>query len=199
MQLRRLTLVALVLGVTLPALPAVASTKPKPKAKPSCKQISDDEGDGRSLAVSSPTLDVLSADISSGAKEVTATLRLKSADVEHDNMLPGGAIWNFNVTIDGIKYSFHATWSTVVSPTRQLTGGLTAGSNPSSPEATFRRVGNDFVWTVSRAAFPSLKKAKQYIYVTSATSGANSFGGDGAQAKPGTKYLDRSPSCLPSK
>lgn len=194
MQTSRVALAAIVLGATLPAVPAMAA-KPLP-----CKQVTDEEGDGRSLGLSSPTLDVLSADISTGPREVTAVLRLKSGAVESDNVLAGGALWNFNVTAGGIKYTFFATYPGVVTlGPRELKGGLTAGSNPSVPEATFRRVGNDFYWTVSRAAIPALKKAKQYIFVTSATSGANSTGGDSGFAKPNTKYLDKSPSCLRSK
>ena len=194
MQVRRLALAALVLASTLPAVPAMAA-KPLP-----CKQVSDDEGDGRNLGLSSQTLDVLSADISSGPKEVTAILRLKSAAVESDNVLFGGALWNFNVNVGGIKYTFWATYPGLVNNgPRKLDGGLTAGSNPSVPAATFRRVGNDFVWNVSRAAFPTLKKPKQYIFVTNATSGANSTGGDSAYAKENTKYLDKSATCLRSK
>lgn len=197
MQLRRLVLAVLVVGSTAPAVPATAA----PKAKPlPCKQISDDEGDGQVAGLSSPALDVLSADISSGAKEVTATVRLKSGAVESDHALAGGAIWNFNVTAGGIKYSFFARWPSAVSvQPRVLYGGLSAGSNPSVPAATFRRVGNDLVWTVSRAAVPALKKPKQLIYVTSATSGANSLSGDSALAAPNTKYLDKTPTCLRSK
>lgn len=195
MHARRLALAAVVLGATLPTIPATAA----PKKPLPCKQIVDDEGDGTTFGLRSPALDVLSADISSGPKEVTAIMRLKSTAVENDNYLLGGAIWNFNVTAGGIKYSFHAVWPTIVTPNRELRGGLTAGSNPSSPAATFRRVGNDFIWTVSRAAIPALKKPKQYIYVTSASSGANSSGGDSAFAKPNTKYLDKSLTCLRSK
>jgi hypothetical protein len=196
MQLRRLALAALALGALLPAVPASAA-KPKP-----CKQVTDEEGDGRinPAGLSSPALDILSADISSGPKEVTAILRLKSTAIESDNLLAGGALWNFNVTAGGVKYSFYARWSSAVtiSP-RVLAGGLTAGSNPSNPLATFKKVGTTFVWTVSRAAFPSLKKPKAYILVTGASSGADSLSADSASAKPDTKYLDKTVTCLPSK
>jgi hypothetical protein len=198
MQPRRLVLAALVLPA-LAVTPASAANKPKPKPKVSCNLVKDAEGDGTVLGLSSPALDILSADISSGPTEVTAILRLKSGAVENDPYLTGGAIWNFNVTVDDIKYSFTATWPTIVTPNRQLSGGLTAGSSRSQPEATFRRVGNDFLWTVGRAAIPGLKKAKQFILVTGASSGADSTGADGASAQPGTKYADKSPSCLKSK
>ena len=194
MQLRRLALAALVLG----ALPLTAANAAK--ALP-CKQISDIEGDGHTAGVSSAALDLLSADISTGPKEITATLRLKSSAVESDNALVGGAIWNFNVTAGGIKYTFSAQWPSIFTVgERKLEGDLTAGSNPSNPPATFKRVGNDFLWTVPRAAMPVLKKSKQFIEITSATSGANSLGGsDSAFAKTGTKYLDKTPTCLRSK
>ena len=199
MQLRRLTLVALAIGAVLPAVPASAA---KPKPKPPCNQILDDEGDGtiKPINVKSDALDILSADISSGKKEVTAILRLKSTAVENDNMLRGGAIWNLNFTVTGVKYSFQATWPSMFRTTPQvLTGKLISGNSESTPPATFTRVGNNFVWTVSRAAVPGLAKAKQFIYVTAASDDADSLSGDDAQAKPNTKYLDKSITCLPSK
>jgi hypothetical protein len=195
MQLRRVALAVLVLGSLLPAVPASAA-KPKP-----CKQITDDEGDGavNPLGLKSPALDVLSADVSSGKTQVTAILRLKSGAVESDPYLKGGAQWNFNVTAGGIKYSFYAKWPTAINPAPALYGGLTAGNNPATPAATFTRVGNDFLWTVPRAAMPILKKSKQYIFVTSASTGADSLSADSAFAAVNTKYLDKTVTCLPSK
>lgn len=202
MQCRRPVLVAVVLGLALPAVPATAAkAKPKPKPLP-CKQISDDAGDGRvnPVGLTSDTLDVLSADLSSGPKEVTAILRMKSTAVENDHNLAGGASWGFNVTVGGVSYAFYARWPTVVSVApRKLEGGLTVGSSEASPPATFRREGNNYVWTVPRAAFPALKKPKTYFTITSANSGANSFSADSAFAKPNTRYLDRTLTCLPSK
>ena len=198
MSLRRVALVALAASVALPGVPAAAAMK---KPLP-CKQIVDAEGDGTGnpTVLSSPALDVLSADLSTGPKEVTAVLRLKSTKVEDDNALRGGAIWNFNVVAGGIKYSFYARWPSAVRvEPPALYGGLTAGSNESTPKATFRRVGDTFVWTVSRAAMPALKKAKQYVTITTASSGANSLSADEAYAKPNTRYLDKTPTCLPSK
>jgi len=195
MQLRRLALVALLVATVAPAVPATAAARKLP-----CNQVADSSGDGTVFGQRSDTLDIVSADISTGAKQVTATLRLTSTAVENDMYLKGGAIWNFNVTVSGIKYTFYAIWPTAVTLNPTLTGGLTAGSNESNPKATFQRVGNTFLWTVSRAAMPSLAKPKTYIYVTNATSGANSLGGgDSAWAKANTKYLDKTVTCLPSK
>jgi hypothetical protein len=196
-QLRRLTIVVLALAAALPAVPAsAAKAKPKP-----CNQLTDDSGDGSvDGVVKSDALDILSADVSSGKNEVTATLRLKSAAVESDNALAGGAIWNFNVTVTGVKYSFQAHWPSVftLSP-RVLTGSLISGNDESNPKATFTRVGNNFMWTVNRSAIPGLKKAKTYIYITGASDDADSLSGDTASAKPNTKYLDKTVTCLPSK
>jgi hypothetical protein len=197
-QLRRLALAVLVLGSTVPAVPALAAAKPKPV----CLLVKDDAGDGsvKPAGVNSPALDILSADVSSGRTQVTATLRLKSGSIESDPALTGGAIWNFNVTVTGVSYSFYARWPSVVtlSP-RVLYGGLTAGNDPSKPAATFRRVGNDFVWTVARSAFSGLAKPKTPIVVMGASSGADSLSADSAPAAPNTKYIDKTPSCLVSK
>ncbi len=197
MQLRRLALGALVLGLAIPAAPAVA--KPKP-----CKQISDIEGDGSVQPsgglLTSPTLDILSADISSGKKEVTGTIRLKSAALEGDNVARLGEGWNLTFTVSGTNYVFYARWTgAVTAGTPELTGGLTVGGNRSQPAATFRRAGDNLVWTVPRAAVHGLKKPKTYIYVTGANSSASSFSADTALAKPNTRYLDKSVTCLPSK
>jgi hypothetical protein len=201
-QPRRLALGALALGIALPTAPSVATAKPAPKPPPkACKQISDAEGDGvvQPTGLSSPTLDILSADISSGKKEVTGTLRLKGAAVETDNVARLGEAWNLNFTVSGVKYVFFARYTgNVTAGTPALTGGLTVGGSRSDPEATFRRVGNDLVWSVVRKAVDGLKKPKTYIEVTSANSGAGSLSADTALAKPNTRYLDRSPSCLTS-
>lgn len=198
MQPRRLALCALALALAAPATPALAA-----KAKPlPCNQVSDQRDDGavQPLGLKSPALDVLSADIATGKNEVTAVMRLASAKVEDDHVLRLGAQWNFNVKVNGIGYSFFARWpGNFSTEAPQLVGGLTVGSNRSNPEASFRRVGDTFVWTVSRKAVDGLKKPKQFIYVTSANSGAMSLSADSAFAKPNTKYLDKTRTCVPSK
>ena len=194
MQLRRLALGALALGIVLPATPGFAAAKV-------CKQIKDGENDAAVAGVlASPALDILSADVSSGKKEVTGTIRLKSADLANDNALRLGAGWNLNFTVSGVKYTFFARWSGNISATPELTGGLTRGNNRSDPPATLRQSGNDLVWSVPRKAVDGLKKAKQYIYINSANTGAASLDGDSAlPPKPNTRYLDKTPSCLVSK
>lgn len=197
MQLRRLVLGALALGLVLPAAPGFAA----PKA---CKQIKDAEGDGdvqpSGGLLTSPTLDILSADVSSGKKEVTGTIRLKSAKVEDDNVARTGEAWNLNFTVSGVRYTFFARWTgAVTAGTPELTGGLTVGGNRSEPEASFRRVGNDLVWTVARKAVDGLKKPKTYVFLNGANSGASSLSADSALAAANTRYLDKSPSCLASK
>lgn len=195
MHVRRLVLAALVVGLAAPVAPAVAATR-----KPPCYQITDDAGDGNVGLAKSETLDVLSADISSGPKEVTGILRLKSTAVENDNVLKLGGSWNLNFTVNKVKYSFYANWNGIYGGTTPaLTGGMTAGNNKSNPPATFQRKGNNFLWTVPRAAIDGLKKPKTYLYPTNANSGALQQGGDSAFSKVNTKYLDKSPSCLPSK
>jgi hypothetical protein len=196
--LRRLALGAFVLGIALPTAPAVAA---RPPAKV-CKQIVDAEGDGDvqpTGVVSSPTLDILSADISSGKKEVTGTLRLKSAAVETDNVARLGEAWNLNFTVTGVHYVFYARYTgAVAAGTPELTGGMTVGGNRSDPAATLKRVGNDLVWSVARKAVDGLKKPKTSIELNGANTGASSLSADTALPKPNTKYLDKSPSCLVS-
>lgn len=66
---------ALVASVTL-AGAASAATKPKPKpAKPVCNLVVDDKDDA-SILTKQPTMDIVSGDVASNAKSLTAVLRL---------------------------------------------------------------------------------------------------------------------------
>jgi hypothetical protein len=204
MQLRPLAIGAIVLGLAATAVPAGAAPKPKPK--PICFQITDEEGDGYAEGsgglLSTPTLDILSADISSGKNEVSGIIRLKSAKVEGDNAASLGVRWGLVYIVQGVKYAFYARYtgySEGANP--KWYGGMTVGGTGvrSDPEAVFKRDGNNLLWSVSRKAVSGLKKANQFLIIENATSGTLTFGADAASPKPGAKYLDRAPHCLPSK
>ncbi|HWL35383.1 MAG TPA: hypothetical protein VNQ77_04255 [Frankiaceae bacterium] len=201
MRVRPLIMCAVLLGLAAPfgTLPATAS------AKKICLQITDPEGDGRADgagALSSPTLDVLSADISTGKTTVNGIIRLKSAAVDPDHVAKLGERWNLVFTVRGVKYAFFARYTGYSQgPTPAWEGGMTVGGTGerANPDATFRREGNNLLWSVSRTVVDGLKKPKTYLFINNAGSGVASFGADGAAPKPGTKYLDRAPSCLAAK
>jgi hypothetical protein len=85
---------------------ASAATKPKPV----CNLVTDAQGDANGFVVtdtglpvppSDDYLDIVSADIASDAKTVTAALRLKA--VGADSMAPTGSTYYFNFTISGTQ------------------------------------------------------------------------------------------------
>jgi len=85
---------------------ATAATKPKPK--PVCNLVTDANGDANGFFVtdtglpvppSDDYLDVVSADIASDAKTVTAAIRPKA--VGADPMAPTGSAYYFNFSIGG--------------------------------------------------------------------------------------------------
>lgn len=201
MRVRLLVCCAVTLGLAAPFGTAPATAAPKKV----CLQITDPKGDGRAEGtgvLSSPTLDVLSADISTGRSTVSGIMRLKSAAVEPDHVAKLGERWNLVFTVRGVKYVFFARYTGYSQgPAPAWEGGMTVGGTGerSNPEATFRREGDNLLWSVSRKAVDGLRKPKTYLFINSAGSGVASFGADGASAKPGTKYLDRAPSCLVSK
>src|SRR5687767_10768760 len=85
-----------VAGLTAPSIAA--------PAKALCIQISDAEGDANYLtAVPSPSLDILSADIATGPKNLVATVRLKSLDQEAHQV--GGMSYWFKWTLNGAAQS----------------------------------------------------------------------------------------------
>jgi hypothetical protein len=99
------SMVALALAASGPS--AFATTKhkhkhkPKPKPKPVCNLITDPKGnegpihDGATYA--DPALDIVSADIATDAKNVTAAIRVAKLTIP-DSMAPGGIFYRFEFT-----------------------------------------------------------------------------------------------------
>lgn len=104
MKLRRMH-AAVIAGVMLTGIAATqAGAATKPKVKPVCNLITDEEGDATAFAVlpsgfpNAPALDVLSADIATGAKNLSAVIRVK--DIDAGDTIPTAAhtyYFNFNV------------------------------------------------------------------------------------------------------
>ncbi len=86
--------VALSLTAAGAATAAPKKAKPKPKAAPPvCNLIVDDKGDDGGLFPHAETLDILTADIASNAKTVTAVLRLAKVANSDSNTAPTGRAW----------------------------------------------------------------------------------------------------------
>ncbi|MCU1603463.1 MAG: hypothetical protein JWO22_4172 [Frankiales bacterium] len=83
------------------------------KPKPACNLVTDAAGDATGFLVASSTplpsdvnLDILSADVASDAKKVTAVIR--TAAIGSDSTSPTGDIYYQNFAVDGTKYYLEA-------------------------------------------------------------------------------------------
>lgn len=185
---------------------AHAAKKPVP---PICNQITDDANDavvGGSGNVagqpSSATLDILSADLATGKKNVVGALRLRS--LEKDTWTTGGSSYTLFWVSDGVKRSF--TYRTYVdsAPDAVFDADANAGTlsdlipvvvavTPATATITF---------TMGRKLEPSLKKAGMSFTEmgASASMGINRQGGYTSTgfdtASSPRKYTDGIPTCL---
>jgi hypothetical protein len=195
MRLRRSLLTAVV--VALAATTSAHAAKPKPKPITYCNLLKDNTGDGRSSTysfVTSPALDIVTADIATGKNELVAVLRVTNQNTAGDNWLTiGGYGWVFGATAGGVPYTF----------TYNRRGAFNGGGESSSATvgtagvtATFSVVGNTFVWRVTRKQLTALnKKAGQSFSAFHAESTFNGSTADSAYTAPSVKYPDRGLSC----
>lgn len=73
------------------------ATAAAPKAKPVCNLITDDKGDA-GVVTAQPSMDILSADIASDKKTVTAVFRLAGPPTAPNPEAPGGTDYYFSFT-----------------------------------------------------------------------------------------------------
>ena len=176
---------------------AKAKAKPKPKPKPVCMLLTDKAGDGSFLAapVNSPTLDIVSGDMATGAKTIVAVLRLTSADFAHDYMSHLGFNWYIAATsTTGHSFAFDADLDPA--------GGWTIRAKVDSAQlpaaaTAFKIDGNSLVWTVQRSASPELTRPKLVLRLFRAGSEVESATADSTDVAK-TTYTDRQPSCVPA-
>jgi hypothetical protein len=186
-----LVLAATAVGVA--ASPIIAAP-----AKSLCFQINDAEGDATYLtAVPSPSLDILSADIATGPKNLVATLRLKSLKQEAHQV--GGMSYWFKWTLNGAP--------------QQLVHYVTSdGSHEAEYErATFDKItvtsvvdtaAATITWTVPRKSVLGLKPGASFADLKIQASQGNNYpigmrGGSGVDDATATKaYKDGTKTCL---
>jgi hypothetical protein len=192
--------VAAVIGLLLSGAAASAAPKPAPKV---CMQIVDDSGDGTNVpgTPSHDVLDILSADIASGKKNLVVAVRLKS--VASDPLLPGGTTHSFRFSAAGTQHDlFYRHFATGETEATMSTGGGTeypVAGVVDTPTSTI-------TWTVPRKLVPGLKKAGTKISAMSASSSVGNntrIGGGGTRggfvadtAATGRTYTDGTPTCL---
>jgi hypothetical protein len=155
--------------------------------KPVCKLVVDPEGDGthRATGLKSPALDILSADVSTGKKEVVGIIRLKTTNTSSDPLARLGMNWSLAFQIAGKNYAFSASRRTNI-----ITGAAT--DNGATFDAT------SITWRAPRKDFDPLvkKPGKHVIEGIAAESWVYGGSADTATATPATKYRDFYPSCL---
>jgi len=154
-----------------------------------CPMLTDNLGDGRAtvvLGVESDALDIVSADLASGATTVSVVLRV--AALPDDPILRLGVTWAVTWQIDGTALTVEA---------RRPPGGNAAYSGAFSygPVAFAVDVaGGTFTWTIDRAAIPQLDTPRRKFMYLSATTKLSWQPADmGWSAQT---YVDRDPACI---
>ena len=111
-MLRPALAVALVASVTAAGAAGAAT---KPKVKPVCNLVTDAAGDANGFVVtdtglpvppSDDNLDIVSADVASNAKVITAVIRLKA--LGSDSTAPAGSTVYFNFSVNGAEQYLNA-------------------------------------------------------------------------------------------
>jgi hypothetical protein len=182
---------------------------------PPCQVLRDKSGDGTwdIAPVSSPLIDITSADVATGAKTVAAVLRVASTKVDPtDPVAQLGPTWMLKFQIGVASYLFSrtldnalpstsggigaSTWSVKargVEVARVSETGVASGGLVVSTDATSMR------WTIPRSLVPELAKPKQVLSGFNATTsvfGASADSPDDVTAWVKATYRDRAPSCV---
>jgi hypothetical protein len=185
--LRRLVLGAVAVSLAATGSSAFAVARPAP-----CHLLTDPEGDGKwSLGgdvVQSPAVDILSADVATGARSIVAVLRVTTTDTAADPFATLGMSWSVTTEVRGRALVFRATRS--YGPSNALRPSVVGAS--SSSGLTLRTEPGSFVWTLPRSA--TELKPRGTILLQAASTSVGAFSADGAQANK--TYVDRAPSCV---
>lgn len=139
--------IAVTLGVSaLAAGHASAATK----AKPVCNLITDDAGDANLIGPdpNHDALDILSADLATDKKNVTAVIRVKKLATTDPTIAPTGMRWQLSFTQDGeiIALAAHASATGVITydgsykTTAEKTGHIYTGGFTGTFDATANEI-----------------------------------------------------------
>lgn len=183
---------------------AVAAPKPKPKPKPVppvCNLVVDDKGDGSFIATpNSTTLDVVSADIATGPRQVTAVIRVdKLAD---DQLTAHGKQFKLNFVVNGVSHYLRYQGSAVLGESFDYgdQSGANAGTvSKGAATGTVDPATNTITMSMSKSEFAGLKGGT----VTEMTAASYFYSGGfyhlADSAEGGRAYKDLTPSCVASK
>jgi hypothetical protein len=201
----------LALSVCAAVAAATGIASAAPKAKPVCNLITDDKDDA-GVVTAQPSMDILSADVASDKKNITAVFRLAGAPTAANPQAPGGTDYYFSFTTSDVAdpQFLHMSLPPVGAPTF-ATGQTTSvgGQNTSTDDAdaaTGSIVGNVVTITAPTSAFGGRINLKPGHKLTGLTAdvyaqvGVPGVGGllENADTASGPKpYVAGTASCVP--
>ncbi len=134
----------LALAASVVASGAANAAAKKPAPKPVCNLITDDAGDA-GVVTGQDGMDILSADVASNAKIVTAVIRLKAAPKQSNPEAPGGTIYYLKFLAPGSDNPQYFTASVPFSGAITYATGevtTTGGQHVSNDDAAGSAVGS---------------------------------------------------------
>jgi hypothetical protein len=186
-------------------LVAAAAAPTSAASKALCFQVKDVSGDahpGGDLgpdAAQTDSLDVLSADIATGPKNLVATLRLKTLTPEP--YLVGGATYMFHFTLAGKAQTL---WFKRTTSGAQAAGYEASTGGVGAPVSFAKDTGaGTITWTIPRKKVAGLSKGATFTglkvqsYLGTNFVDGNGRGGTGFDGAVGAKpYSDGTQTCL---
>jgi hypothetical protein len=192
-----------VLCVTAGASGALAA----PKA--ACLQVTDVAGDGTSggAVPHRDALDILSADVATGKRNLVAVLRL--ASVAADPTLTTGVSYRFAWRAGGVDQAMTLTQFSDGNRVSDFDPNTAFGANNDNrtPQLVVDQATNTITWSVTRKANPVLaKKGTKFSALSAAADPSFNIGAPGFTAtmsfvpgdtaSSGKTYTDLAPSCV---
>jgi hypothetical protein len=197
MSLRPALVVALCVSVVAGGA-AVAAPK---KVKPVCNIVSDAKGDGQLVATpNAKPLDIVSADIATGPKTVTAILRLDGMD--SDPMTTLGVEYKINFTVGGMSQFLRYQNTAGIGESYDYgdQSGANAGStSKGTADGAIDAAKGTITISAPKSEFPGMKggTATEIVARSYVSLGALFESADVAEGA--LSYKDLTPSCLAAK
>lgn len=198
-RLRPALAAALVLTVACTGLASAASKKPA--AKPVCNLVTDPKGDGSFIATpNSKALDVVSADIATGAKTVTAVIRVDGMGSDPQTTL--GVEYKINFTVGGMSQFLRYQRSTGLGETYDYgdQSGTNAGSvSKGTADGAIDTAKGTITISAPKSEFAGLKGGTATAIVAKSYLSLGALFETADTATGTTPYKDLTPSCVPVK
>ena len=206
---RSFAALAVVAALATPGLPAAHATPTLKKPSAPCNTLPDktNDADLANTGVTSPLLDIVSADVATGAKTVSAVLRVGSTQPQTTDpiALVGGVEWHLSFHIKNDLYEFLRTLDDV--PPGSYTSSLKVNGTTVARQSGTSSSGSLVVttdatsikWTVPRALVTGLAKPHQVLTqfgAHTAVWGASADYPSDAHLWWTSKYPDRGRSCV---